>query len=511
MADLNDDQEKILDSLLQKQLVKQKFRWDEEFQKRIVGIILTDQNFIGQCINLIKPEYFTNECHIDICKVVLKCVEKHKGEVPDKFIIEQYLDEINKEKPDAVKLYYKSELESIYSYHMPNMASREILIEKLVTFAKMQSLRIAMDESQRDLKKDPDSESVWHKIFERFRSVMNVNKSFDVGFEYFQKIENFFNELEKEETREGMFTSGFLSIDEALSGGGCRRGEIYAFIAMAGKGKSLALVKTAVENIKKGYKVLFISVEMDWVSISKRFTSQYSGFSFGNLQEYKSQIKEFIDYNNINYDDKNRLVIKDFPAASIDVHDIRAFVNQLEVYGFVPDVLIVDYPGEMKDTPNIPTWESKYRIMRDLRGLAGEKKLIVFTAMQANRASSEHTSSEFIEEGNIGTSYDMYKPLDGLWSINQTTEEAGCNLGRIFVVKHRNGKSKFHFCIKYDKDILNIYEIKVDEYRAVMHNNAKRKAEEYGLVTPDQATADDEVKTKPSRRKKPSTNNDIID
>ena len=508
VTEINDEQAKILDSLMQKQNYKQKFRWDESFQRRLVGILLTDKHFIAQSINLIKPEYFTNECHSDICKIVLKVAEKYQGSTPDRFIVENYLDELNKDKPDAVKFYYKSELDSIYDYHMANAASREILLDKLVTFAKMQSLRIAMDESQKDMKKDPDSEATWNTIFERFRNVMNVNKSFDVGFEYFQKIDDFFSELNKETTREGVFTSGFLSIDEALSGGGCRRGEIYAFIALAGKGKSLALVKAAVENIKKGYKVLFISVEMDWVSISKRFTSQYSGFAFGGLQDNQAQIKEFIEYNNINHDDKNRFVIRDFPANSIDVNDIRAFMNQLEVYGFTPDVLIVDYPGEMRDTPNIPTWESKYRMIRDLRGLAGEKKIIVFTAMQANRSSSELSSGEFIEEGNIGTSYDMYKPLDGLWSINQTTEEASANLGRIFVVKHRNGNAKFHFTIKYDKEVLNINEIKVEEYRAVMHNNAKRKAEEYGLITPDQNVQED---SKQKRRRNPSTNSDVID
>ena len=233
---------------MQKQNYKQKFRWDESFQRRLVGILLTDKHFIAQSINLIKPEYFTNECHSDICKIVLKVAEKYQGSTPDRFIVENYLDELNKDKPDAVKFYYKSELDSIYDYHMANAASREILLDKLVTFAKMQSLRIAMDESQKDMKKDPDSEATWNTIFERFRNVMNVNKSFDVGFEYFQKIDDFFSELNKETTREGVFTSGFLSIDEALSGGGCRRGEIYAFIALAGKGKSLALVK-AVNSI----------------------------------------------------------------------------------------------------------------------------------------------------------------------------------------------------------------------------------------------------------------------
>jgi len=507
MSDLNEEQEKLLESLIQKQTIKQKFKWDENFQKRLIGLFLTDKEFFNQSINLIKPEYFTNECHADICKVAKKVYEKYKIKV-EAYLVEEYLLDSLKDKPDAVKLYYKSELKSIYDYFIPNHESREILLDKLITFVKMQSLRIAMDESQKDIKKDPDSEETWTKIFDRFKTIMNITRNFDLGFEYFQKLDDFFLELNKEQETMNLFTSGFLSIDASLSGGGCRRGEIYAYIALAGKGKSLALVKTAVENLKRGFKVLFVSVEMDWVSISKRFTSQFCGLSFSGLQDAKEQVKELVEYSNQQHEDKNRFIIKSFPSNSIDVNDIRSYINQLSIHGFIPDVLIVDYPGEMRDAPNIPTWESKYRMIRDLRGLAGEKNLIVFTAMQANKVAGDHGSSEFIEEQNIGTSYDMFKPLDGLWSINQTLEEASANVGRIFVVKHRNGNSKFHFNVKYDKDVLNIYEIKNEEYRATLHTVAKLKAEEFGLISPtDKSDSKEESKSK--RRRKADTNEDI--
>jgi hypothetical protein len=288
---------------------------------------------------------------------------------------------------------------------------------------------------------------------------MMVSKTFDAGFEYFTQIDNMFLELNKDDEKIDKFTSGFLSIDFELSGGGCRRGEIYAFIALPGVGKSLALVKAAVENVKKGYKVVFVSVEMDWVSISKRFTSAYACVPYAKLMSKKDEIKQMIEYDIMNFSDKNRLVVKQFPAGTIDVNDIRAYLNQLELHGFVPDMLIVDYPGEMKDAPGVPVWESKYRIIRDLRGLACEKKMVVFTAMQPNKSASELSSSEFIEEGNIGASFDMFKPLDGLWSINRTTDEAGAQVGRVFVVKHRNGKSRYHFPIEYNNEFLTITEI----------------------------------------------------
>ena len=57
--------------------------------------------------------------------------------------------------------------------------------------------------------------------------------------------------------------------------------------------------------------------------------------------------------------------------------------------------------------------------------------------------------SQYIDESNIGTSFDQFKPLDGLWSINQTNDETEAGYGRVFVVKHRNGKSRYSFTVKY--------------------------------------------------------------
>jgi hypothetical protein len=155
----------------------------------------------------------------------------------------------------------------------------------------------------------------------------------------------------------------------------------------------------------------------------------------------------------------------------------------LELYGFVPDLLVVDYPGEMKDTPGVAVWESKYRIIRDLRGLACEKKMLVFTAMQPNKSASELSSSEFIEEGNIGASFDMFKPLDGLWSINRTTDEANAQVGRIFIIKSRNGKSRYHFPIEYNHEMLTISEIDFDKYKTKMHNKAQQDANTYSVTS----------------------------
>ena len=214
---------------------------------------------------------------------------------------------------------------------------------------------------------------------------------------------------------------------------------------------------------------------MDWVGICQRFTSQFSEKPFNFLLNNKDEIVNLMNLHVQNAEDQNLLVVKQFASGSVDVNDIRAFISQLQLYGYKPDMVIIDYVGEMKDTPNIPSWESKYRIMRDLRGLAMENEFCCVTCIQPSKSAAEIDSGGFIDEGNIGGSFDQFKPLDGLWSINQTNEEKDGSVGRIFIIKHRNGKSRFHFHVNFNYNTLSMYECTETKYRITMNDvQAKR-------------------------------------
>jgi replicative DNA helicase len=477
VSDLNDQEKETLKTLISSEVQKVKFKWDDNFQRRILGLILTDSFFLVQAKALIIPEYFSNDAHVDICASLYSYFDNYKT-MPDKEHMKHILLEKIKGRSDAIKLYYKNEVENIYEAFVPPPNIRPALLDKILAFAKMQSLRIAMDLSQKDLKtNNPEEETTWTVISERFQSALNVNKNFEIGFEYFPNIHDIFSDLENDINPEDKFTSGFSKIDDSLAFGGCRRGELYSFIGLPGKGKSLCLVKSAVENIKMGKKVIYLSLEMDCMSIARRFTSQFAMVPHAHLSKHKKEIQDLVDINTREFVDKNRFIIKQFPSGTLDVAGIRSYVEQLVISGFKPDLLIIDYPGEMKDVPGISTWESKYRIMRDIRGLAIIHNMCVFVAIQPNKLAASHTLEEYIDESSIGGSFDQVKPLDGLWSINQTNDETTAGYGRIFVVKHRNGRSKFAFPIKYDKETLDINECSDGEYRIALHNVHNQKAD----------------------------------
>jgi len=265
----------------------------------------------------------------------------------------------------------------------------------------------------------------------------------------------------------------FAPIDNALQGGGLGRGEMASWIGLSGSGKSLSLVKSAVANLHQGRIVLYVSTELDKDRVAERFDAQLAdpGNKFGvgikNLIPNREIVFKALQEYTEGYDDPRRFIIKHFPSGQMDVPTFRAYLKQLHMRGFKPDLVVLDYIGEMKDYPNMPTWESRFRMVRDLRGIASEDKFCLITAMQPDKgARSKVQGGDIIDDDNLADSYGQVRPLDALWSINQRKVEHDCKVARIFVNKHRFGDSRFEFHVEIDVDrTLEIREITKDSYK----------------------------------------------
>jgi hypothetical protein len=164
------------------------------------------------------------------------------------------------------------------------------------------------------------------------------------------------------------------------------------------------------------------------------------------------------------------------------VATLKAYMQQLQMMGFTPDLLVIDYIGEMKDYPGIPTYESRYRIVRDLRGLATEDNICIFTAMQPNKDAREAQKKDGLGDGviddtNLADSYGQIRPLDGCWSINQMQAEKEAGIARIFVIKHRHGKSRFTCWARFNKETLQMKQISELEYNKIWREYSFKKTD----------------------------------
>lgn len=233
---------------------------------------------------------------------------------------------------------------------------------------------------------------------------------------------------------------------------------------------SILLTQLSGQNILQGKKVLYISTEMDADRIASRFDCQMSAIGYHQLMPKKEEVWKALRDHIGDYEDKRRLVIKQFPSGTADMAMIRAYHSQQVALGFRPDLLIIDYPGDMKDYSSLSGWDARFRLLREIRGFGGEENHCTWVAVHPNRSSKELGLEEFMDETNQSDCFKQFQIFDFFMTLNQTGTENKANIGRIFIAKTRNGKSRFSFKIKYHfKDqTLRLEEITQQAYTAEM-------------------------------------------
>lgn len=459
----------------------QKYTEDKPIQQEILCMMIKDKYFMSQCFGLVKPDYFVDKAHVEICKIVTNFFEKNRRQrLPsrDHIVSEVKIQLAN----NPVIAYYLAELDAVLLSYEPGFAPRETLLEKITVFAKEQGIRCAISKVIDLIQKG--NEDRWVKIEDTLKAALLIGPNTDLGLDYFATVEERYERMMKEDAERERFSSGFKYIDEGLVGGGLSRGEIGAFMGMPGSGKSVALVKATVTNINKGKKVLYVSLEMDQDKIAERFDAMFSGVGINELKERKdevmyalrnlkvSMLKEDLNLN------QQMLFVKQFPAGSADVTSVRAFMAQLALHGFNADLLAIDYVGEFKDMPGMKKWDSLQRIVRDLRALAVEEQICILTAMQPNRSGRDaQESGGFIDDSEIGDAYGQARPMDAIWSINMNKIEQDQKIGRIFIVKHRHGKSRYHFHFQQDPNTLDMKEIDHKTWVSIMSCHKDKAAD----------------------------------
>jgi hypothetical protein len=137
---------------------------------------------------------------------------------------------------------------------------------------------------------------------------------------------------------------------------------------------------------------------------------------------------------------KGRLYIHWFPEGMLTLSMLDSFLDSLEkLEGFVPDVLLLDYPDKMAiDEKNLRV--STGRLYSNLRGLAGRRKLALAVPSQTNRMSSE---AELVKANMAAEDWSKIGIADNAVTYSQTMQEKDVGLARIFVDKARNDADKW--------------------------------------------------------------------
>lgn len=461
--------------------VDPEYKWDVDFQKQIMALLLADRQFFLQSLDLIKPNYFTHRAHKKACQVLFDYYKKYK-QLPTRATLVQEVKE--QLKGDKSLLFHVGEVLSLYEYHEPGLDSRDYLSDKITFFAKIHALQVAFDKSLKLIDQNPENDETWSKIYELLRGAMNTDRNFNIGLKYFESARERYLRMGTEETDVSeKFITGMPSIDMKIKGGGYRRGELISIVAGSGVGKSVMLTCMAATNAQRGKKVLYISTELSEDRVAERFDSVLTGTSIHSLLDNKDSVLADLEamVEDREGDDKNLIVIKQFPAKQADVNTLRAYIAQLKFRGFMPDMVIVDYVGEIRRHADMKPYESLELIVSELHGLATEEDVFMATAMQPNRQAREAQKVSRIEEEHLADAAGQIRPLDGLSSLNQNDQEKAARVGRWWQIKQRFGETRYQIYLDFDPDTLRITEITQQEYKLRMGSRTDKVSDEVAI------------------------------
>ena len=142
---------------------------------------------------------------------------------------------------------------------------------------------------------------------------------------------------------------------------------------------------------------------------------------------------------------RGNIIIKFYPAKRATLPMLESHLQQSSMFGFKPDLVIVDYADELKGSLLYSKSEKRFElenIYEDLRGMAGELEIPVWTASQANRASLE---DDVIEAHRIAESYNKIMIADFVMSLQRQTKDKLAHTGRVHVIKNRFGPDGWTF------------------------------------------------------------------
>lgn len=466
--DLSANDQALLASLINPDEAEDKrYTLGPDNERSILATMIGDYYFLIQCRDLVRPGYFISEHRELLCQVLFDYFDQYKQIPPRQILLAEVqarLKRMNSKQPMACL----AELHMLEDLYEPHQQNRDWLLDQVEEFAKVQAMREAYLRTL-DLLFKPGADK-WAKIWDIVKQPQLITRHKDEGLDYFGSLRERWARLREQKVNADKFTVGVPELDAQINGGPCR-GELYGFVGGSGTGKSLMMTQAAVKNVGKGWKVLYYSLEMKPDKIGQRFDAMFSQFDINQLLALSDEELERPILDGIARfgQDHRRLIIKQFPAGGADTTTLRAHTARLRLGGFTPDVVIVDYVGEMKDHPGMKTYESRYRTCRDLRGWATEEDFLCLTGMQPNRGSKAAQEEEkVLQSEHLADSFDQIRIFDGVWSINQSKAQREMNLGIFADMKIRDGESGKTFSFHRSPTTLMFNVIDKEEFKRQM-------------------------------------------
>ena len=410
-------------------------QYGTSFQSKLIVSLMMDVKYTTTIIDILDVSYFDSDANKFLVKSIKDYFLKYKSP-PTIEALKVLIDTV---QSDVLKTSIIDSLRQVWTHR--EATDLDFVKEKSLEFCKNQVMKNAIMQSV-----DLLEQQNYDEIKSMIDGAMNAGVERDIGHEYITGLE----ERLSKQTRITQPTK-WDSVNELMDGG-LAGGELGVIVAPAGIGKSWTLQALGTEAIKQGKTVIYYTLELNAQYVGLRYDTIISGQPTGNLQYYKEEVMKAIGQL------KGNLIIKYYPTRTASVNTLIGHMQQCEMQGVKPDMVLVDYADIMKSTSKFT--EKRHQIghvYEELRGMAGEFDIPIWTASQANRSALEE---DVIGAEKVSEDYSKVMTADFVMSMSRKVDDKIANTGRFHVIKNRFGPDGMTFPSKINTNTgkMEIYE-----------------------------------------------------
>lgn len=422
------------------------FTFDVPFQRAILRLCMTDEEFAVKVMEHVEPGHFTAEPLGWVYREMKRYWETYGMRCTD-LPLRQLVKSLSPEK----MLRYGSEVELIIQ--LGAVAESNYVRHELREFIRRSIFAVAHRESAA-LFNDGKHDAAYDVMARAQERIVNVD--FDA-----EDRQWFFEELPKRQRiryraavsgEADAFMTGIHELDR-MAEGGVHRGELWVVFAYAKRCKTTWLVNQGFHATRVHRQpALHIVLEGSGDQIGARYDACFSQELYTNVKkgEIGSAIYKAMqeDYESL----RRLLVIRTMNDWNISVMHIVAETKKLKTLGFAPRMLIVDYMDLLRSRDAVDSeTQNQVNAAHDLQRFINQEGLAGWSAWQARRPKEgANNKPHILTSSDVADAYAKVRIVSAYGSLNATDDEMANGSMRVFWEGYRDGQVNKLFLVSND-------------------------------------------------------------
>ena len=433
----------------------------------ILENLIFNETYTRKVIPFLKEEYFHDKVKKTLFVEIRDFFSKY-NQLPSKDALNIQIEKRN----DLNDEQFKSTLTLVENFQESESNSDSWLYDETENFCKDKAIYNAIMDSIQIL--DGKSKSQDKNAIPDLLSVaLGVSFNEHIGHDYILDAEerfDFYHKVEKKVPFD-------LEFFNTITNGGSPNKTLNVVIAGTGVGKSLFLCHHAANCLTQSMNVLYITCEMAEERIAERIDANLFNITMDDLKKLPKQMYDS-KIESLKQNIRGNLIIKEYPTATANVNHFRALLDELKIKKrFVPDIIFIDYlnicaSARIKNGGNVGSYYYIKSIAEELRGLAVECNVPVFTATQTNRTG--YSSSDIGLE-DTSESFGLPATADFMFALISTEELEELKQILVKQLKNRYNDTAVNrkFILKIDRAKMKLEDAAIEQQDIIDANQTE--------------------------------------